>query len=298
MVSVVITNYNTSESLCECIRAVISLDNHDQVLEIIVVDDCSTETLPAFIFEVTKLQLIVNDSNLGYVKSVNIGLASCTCDYIILLDSDALLLTSIHQVIYPLLNNKELQLIGSKSVDKFGKQNGSSEPVPTNASLILGHQLHFFYHQYYLRFANKKSCVHSFAIVIRKELLDKIGFFDETFDFLDADIDFSIRTLNYSANAVGVNSFFLVQHEGYGSAQSVYKRYLRFYKNRTYLLLKHRFISNSFPLYMVIFRLKIEKSIFKLAHYFIYDKTIYKSKILARADAIYIVEKQLKNFYE
>jgi GT2 family glycosyltransferase len=67
--------------------------------------------------------------------------------------------------------------------------------------------------------------------------------FDETFDFLDADMDFSWSVLEkgwYNA----VDDRLLCFHPGGGSPQSTGKRVLRHHQNRWRLLTKHHQITS------------------------------------------------------
>lgn len=93
MTSVIIINYNTFELTCECIRSVISKTTIDY--EIILVDNASTECDPKdFLKEFPSISLIEAQTNLGFSRGNNLGIKHAKGDFILLLNSDTLLLNN------------------------------------------------------------------------------------------------------------------------------------------------------------------------------------------------------------
>lgn len=90
-VSVIIVNYNTFDLTCLSIQSVIEKTN-GLTYEIIVVDNASDEISPQeFKNKFPEIQLIVNSANEGFAKGNNLGIVRATGEYIILLNSDAML---------------------------------------------------------------------------------------------------------------------------------------------------------------------------------------------------------------
>jgi GT2 family glycosyltransferase len=85
-IAVVITSFNTRALALRCLDGVARFKG-DRPVEVAVVDDASTEPAeppwPAWI------DLCVNPTNQGYVRSVNIGVRRTHADGVLLLDSDA-----------------------------------------------------------------------------------------------------------------------------------------------------------------------------------------------------------------
>lgn len=90
LVSVNITTYNRAELLPRCLNSVLVQDYSN--LEIIVVDDCSTDNTKEVIRNFIKLDDRVNyyshDRNKGNAFARNTALSKCTGEYIAFLDDD------------------------------------------------------------------------------------------------------------------------------------------------------------------------------------------------------------------
>ena len=75
-------------------------------------------------------------------------------------------------------------------------------------------------------------------MAVRRSAFLNVGGFDESFDFLDADMDFSWSLLEHGWNTA-ITSDVLCYHPGGGSPQSTGQRVLRLHRNRWRLLCKH-----------------------------------------------------------
>ncbi|MBV5330447.1 MAG: glycosyltransferase, partial [Chlorobium sp.] len=90
-VSVIVVTYNNIELTQACLE---SLDEYSQYepLEIIVVDNASSDGTPAFLSEWVangqNRRLILNNDNLGFAAANNQGLAVANGDYLVLLNND------------------------------------------------------------------------------------------------------------------------------------------------------------------------------------------------------------------
>lgn len=89
LISIITPVYNTEKYIRECIESVLSQSYKNW--ELILVDDCSTDSSVAIINEYmydNRIKLQKNTINSGPAKSRNIALDICNGDYITFLDSD------------------------------------------------------------------------------------------------------------------------------------------------------------------------------------------------------------------
>ena len=88
MVSVIIPNYNSEKYLKDTLDSVIRQTYKD--LEIIVIDDCSTDNWEEVIgqFSDERIKVIKNEKNIGVSKTRNVGIENSNGEYIAFLDSD------------------------------------------------------------------------------------------------------------------------------------------------------------------------------------------------------------------
>lgn len=89
-ISVIITAYNTAEYIEKAIVSVLRQTHRD--IEVIVVDDCSTDSTPAildrFCKENSRVKVITHDTNKGAGYARRTGIAAARGEYIITVDSD------------------------------------------------------------------------------------------------------------------------------------------------------------------------------------------------------------------
>lgn len=103
MISIIILNYNTFELTSQCIRSI-----YEQTInvpfEIILVDNASTECNPdKFLEEFPHITLVKNTENRGFSKGCNDGIKRAKRDYILLLNSDTVLLNNAISIVYDFL---------------------------------------------------------------------------------------------------------------------------------------------------------------------------------------------------
>jgi GT2 family glycosyltransferase len=235
-ISVVITNYNTADLSVRCIEDLARFKG-DGPLEVVVVDDASDEPvrprLPSWV------EVVENVTNQGYVRSVNIGVARARGEIVLLLDSDA---TPLTDVVTPTLAafraRPRLGALGFHLVDRDGRPTGATGPEPTALGLALGQRLEERLIGLAPRLFGSAFAIHSCAIAFRRSTFDEVGGFDEGFDFLDADLDFSMR-VRRAGWELDVDPAVRILHEGSGSPQTTARRVVRFHANRWRLLEKH-----------------------------------------------------------
>jgi hypothetical protein len=95
LVCIVVVNYNLSEDTVECVRSLEHLHVSDARVEVIVVDNGSSEPDRAKLTAVLENRacLIWNPSNLGYCGGNNVGMRAALAagaDYVVLLNNDTL----------------------------------------------------------------------------------------------------------------------------------------------------------------------------------------------------------------
>lgn len=115
-VSVVVVTYNNMNLTRECLE---SLDEYSQYepLEIIVVDNASSDGSPAFLSEwVTNghnRKLILNEDNRGFSAANNQGLAAATGEYLVMLNNDTYVTPGwIRTLVRHLQRDRTIGLIG------------------------------------------------------------------------------------------------------------------------------------------------------------------------------------------
>ena len=114
MVSIIITSYNQKEFIYETIQSCLN-QTYDSI-ELIIIDDCSDynefnkDEIEAYILEnkgsnVTKFDILVNETNIGHSKSLAAAFSKCNSNYIVYVNGDDLIPShSISQLMFALID--------------------------------------------------------------------------------------------------------------------------------------------------------------------------------------------------
>lgn len=221
-----LTRFSVEEVLKKCSR----------ISEVVIVDDASDA--PPLWAGSGPVAIYRNDSNTGYVRSVNRGMSLMTSEIVLLLDCDAYPLTDFTPVLMRRFSGDgRLAALGGTVVNHNAEQGLTGETVPRLFNFVVGQAL-----DSRLRGCSPMSpdrlVLHSYCIALRAATFRAVGGFDEEFDFLDADIDLSMR-LKSAGWKVAIAPTLMCRHSGSGSPQSTFARVKRFHRNRLRLLEKH-----------------------------------------------------------
>ena len=194
LVSIVIVNFNGKRWLKNCFESI-----NNQVypnLEVIVVDNNSTDNSVAYIKKYPEYKLIENKNNLGFAEGNNIGVSNAKGDFYFLLNNDTVLIESdlISKAISFLLKNKKIGVLQPKicllahpgKIDLCG-----SFWTPTTMLYHYGcyqdEKLKMFDHNFPV-FTCKGA-----AMFVRKTCVDNVGLFDPDFWCYYEETDFCHR---------------------------------------------------------------------------------------------------------
>jgi O-antigen biosynthesis protein len=90
-ISVIILTFNNLELTKACIDSVLQRSEYPN-LEVIVVDNASSDDTPVYLKELTQrnpdVRIVLNAENLGFAAGNNVGLSIATGDYLVLLNND------------------------------------------------------------------------------------------------------------------------------------------------------------------------------------------------------------------
>ncbi|OGM64509.1 hypothetical protein A3A52_02925 [Candidatus Woesebacteria bacterium RIFCSPLOWO2_01_FULL_39_14] len=206
--SIVILSYNTKNLLRICLRSVKKAQKNGLILQVIVVDNASSDGSPEMIKkEFSWVELIVSKTNLGYAGGNNLGLKKVTGDYIIFLNSDVEIKNDgLTQVIEFMDRDKSIGAMTPR-VDLYigGMDPDCHRGFPTpwaSLTFFLGLEKIFprsrifgRYHLGYLNLNEPHEIDAGFGtfMIVRKIVIDQVGNWDENYFFYGEDLDFFYR---------------------------------------------------------------------------------------------------------
>lgn len=207
--SVVIVNYNVRYFLEQCLLSV-QRAAHGIETEVIVVDNNSGDGSVDYIrSKFPTVNVIANKDNPGFSKANNQAIAIAKGKYILILNPDTVVAEDTFQICMQFMeSHADAGALGVRMVDGKGiflPESKRALPTPEVAfykmfglASIFKHSRRFGrYHLSYL----PETETHAVDILsgafmfFRKEVLDQIGYFDETFFMYGEDIDLSYRVL-------------------------------------------------------------------------------------------------------
>lgn len=202
--SIIILSYNTKDLLEQCLESVYQLPGS----EIIVVDNASSDDSPEMVRKkFPRVRLICNKENLGFAGGNNTGLRLATGRYILFLNSDTKVKPeAIPGVMKYLEDNPKVGALTAKTLLPSGKMDSDCHrgfPTPwASITYFLGLEKLFpksrlfdQYHKFYLNL-NENHEIDAGAgafMLIRREVIDKVGQWDENYFFYGEDLDFFFR---------------------------------------------------------------------------------------------------------
>ncbi len=195
IVSIIIVNYKVRDELFECIDSILKTKQNIE-LEIIVVDNSEKDEVKSDLKKkFPKVKYIKSKSNLGFGAGNNLGAESAKSEYLFFLNPDTKIIKGkISSLVKFIKNNKKVgavapQLLNDKN-EVYDEQ-GARELTPKRAVTILSFinrlfPKNRFWKEYWKIPWDKKrvknvDVIPGTAFMIKKELFEKIGGFDEKY---------------------------------------------------------------------------------------------------------------------
>jgi GT2 family glycosyltransferase len=229
-VSIVIVTWNGKKYALECLDSLRALNN-DLSIEVIVVDNASTDGTPQAIREEhPDVTLIENRTNLGFAKANNIGMAVARGNFICLVNSDVVVPRGcLEKMVDFMRANPDIGLLGPRMLSPMGGVGQSVNRLPTVWNyLCFAFGLHFLmpnsrlfggYIMAGYPYSNTEDVevLTGWFWMVPRPALEKVGGLDERFFMYGEDLDWSYRFLK-----AGWRVVFFAEAEAlhYGAASS------------------------------------------------------------------------------
>lgn len=204
--AIIIVSFNTSDLLQRCLQTVQQEIAHFDH-EIIVVDNHSKDDSADLVAQnFPEVHLIRSDENLGFAAANNLGFAQAKGNYIVLLNPDAFLTTgALTNAVNYMQANPTVGLAGARLIGEDGHWQPSARMFPS----LLNHLLNLsglaakYPHSRFFGRVDYTWADHEQAMpvdwvpgafsIIRREILEQVGFFDEQFFLYYEEVDLCCR---------------------------------------------------------------------------------------------------------
>ena len=186
-ISVIMAVYNEEKYIREAIESILNQTFRD--FEFIIVDDGSTDNTPKILEEYAKkdsrIRILRNEKNIGLTKSLNKAIKQAKGEYIARMDADDIAMKErLEKQLDFMEKNPDVGLVGTSFyfINEEGK--------------ILGKNIYPTKDEDLRRILIKNNTFCHPSIMIRKEVFDKIGLYDESFE-TSQDYELYFRVAKY-----------------------------------------------------------------------------------------------------
>jgi glycosyltransferase involved in cell wall biosynthesis len=190
LVTIICLSYNHEKFVKETLNSVVN-QNYSPI-ELIIVDDCSSDTTKSIIedwlLSYPEVQFIANEINLGNTKSFNNALKIAKGDYIIDLAADDLLVPNGIQIQVDAFQNSTFKNLGivygnAEIINENGSFNSYYFPIDANGNVIYKRKTG----DIYASVLSTGDSICSVSTLIKKDVFDFLGGYDETLGYEDLD---------------------------------------------------------------------------------------------------------------
>lgn len=202
--SIVILNHNTKKLLKNCLNSIYK-SNPKLSLEIIVSDNASTDGSVKMIKKHFHKAILLQGPNISFSSGNNRARKIVNGEYVLFLNSDTEVEDdTLDESIKYLDTNKQAGALTCKLVLRNGKLDPDtrrrfSTPWISFNRLFLGNGKKYWYKDVDENTTHEVDSIQGAFFLTTKEILDKVGWFDENyyFDGEDLDLCFQIKKLGY-----------------------------------------------------------------------------------------------------
>ncbi len=267
--SIVIANWNTRDLIEDCIESIFATAPAGLDFETIVIDNASTDGGTEYLSSLgSKIVLIKNQENLGYAKACNMGMKIAKGRYILLLGSDTIMQQGVLEECTRFLDaHTEAGAVSCKLLNPDGTAQNSLKKFPGLKNAFYTYlSLDRLNKDYDMSDFNYDKTIEAEQVattflMIRKEVLQKTGFFDESYRILYNDVDLCRKIRDAGYKVYFIHSCAIVHYGSRSTKKAdfklrkiMYSDIYRYYKN--YFGFKAKFL---YPI--LVFRLLVVSSI-------------------------------------
>ena len=248
MISIVIVSWNTARFLENCLASILA-NPPTSPFETWVVDNASTDDSPRMVREkFPQVQLIENRENVGFARANNQAIQRCAGKYVLLLNPDTLVESGALQALVDFLDKRpEAGAAGARILNPNRSLQISSHPCPT-LSRELWRLFHLDRLSPYAEYpltkwkterAREVDVLMGACLLLRKEVLDQVGFLDEDYFMYSEEVDLCYRIQRAGWRLYWVPQAEIVHFGGQSTQQVPTEMFLNLYQSKIKYFRKH-----------------------------------------------------------
>ncbi len=261
LLSIIIVNWNTRELIAACLRSVAleaatlaqKLDVQGmgaaEIVETIVIDNASTDGSIAMLRQdFPWIHLVENNENVGFAAGNNQGVPLCHGRYLLLLNSDTVVLPGAFSHLIELMDrNPVVGAAGARYLNPDGSLQPSCYPEPT-----LSRELWRMFHLDRLRAygiypmaewavttARPVDIVQGAALILRREILAHMELFDTSYFMYSEEVDLCRRIRQAGWQIWWAPAATIIHYGGQSTRQVALLMFLQLYRSKVLYFRKY-----------------------------------------------------------
>lgn len=258
LVSIIIVSWNTKKLIDECLASIYK-ETKTPDFEIFVVDNNSSDGSVEMIREkYPNVHLIANKENRGFAAANNQAIKNASGKYILVLNPDTIILNgAIEKAVKKMEESPEVGILGPKTYNKDGSIQRTVRRDPTLiASFFILSKLQklfpdtkslvrYYYKDFdYSKESEVRQTQGSFMLV-RREIFDKLGPFDEKFFIWFEEVDLCLRARKAGWKILYFPDTEIIHYGGESFSQvGTFKKQKMFFRSMFYFFKKHKLFKN------------------------------------------------------
>lgn len=239
-VDIIVVNWNSGQLTCNALAPYINYEDADLICNVKIVDNNSVDNSKELFNKFKDINVIYNQSNVGFGKACNQAYQASKADYVLLLNPDTISeINTLYNLVSFLERNPAYGVVGPRQMNETGITVRTCGRFPTfMTSLFEIFGLSKIFPQIFLPVpimidwdhSQSKDVDHVMGsyMLIRNSLIPKIGFMDDSYFVYLEDLDFSKRMKD-----AGYKIFYdhdqSVFHKGGGTGNRVESKRLYYY---------------------------------------------------------------------
>jgi GT2 family glycosyltransferase len=258
IISIVIVNYNAGELLYSCVTSAL---NCPLEVEVIVVDNNSTDNSLVSLAELSDVQIIKNSSNLGFAAACNIGLRIASASNVLFLNPDCIFSPgTLTTLLTALRSESRIGMVGALLTNLDGsEQAGARRAIPTPwRSFVRAFGLARFAHRWPRLFFDfhlhkqplpeqtiEVEAISGACMLVRREAVQEVGEWDDGYFLHCEDLDWCMRFRQNNWKILFVPSAHITHAQGVCSRNR--KLFVEWHKHKGMVRFYKKFFLHQYP---------------------------------------------------
>lgn len=265
--SVVIVSFNTCELTCRCLESIFG-NRWKSILEVILVDNNSVDdTVEVVKKKFPKVAVVENKENVGFARGNNLGVAKAHGEYVLLLNSDTEVYPRALDDLLDFAKKGKFDVASCKLVFPDGSFQHNGGYLPTFGPIFLwlsgmddildifGVKTKIYHLRDEKQYKNltELGWVAGTAMLIKRDVFDRVGLLDEKIFMYTEDVDFCFR-VRLAGGRIGWNKDAVIMHVGGGSTKTPnLTQWLGEFRGLMYIYQKYYGVAASLVLRLMIY---------------------------------------------